>query len=755
MRSRKFRELYVFSNDDKFWQFLYQRDISEELREFRSYPEIDEYISVQINETSPKRLDDPNPLVSLLLPSPISQLSWKSAYIKAMSILSKLPLDIKTRCAALNGWEKSLVKSLATWKELVKQFSEKCISFAGDKLCIYDEYIDTSDTITLGDIIYILTDSRNLSLQKAAVNGHFHIVKLLVEEENVDVTAEDSSALVLAALGTNKDMATCIVKYLAEKGADIWAGSEQLPDIHYIDDENDNLTEEDLVYDSDAPISFAIKRANLELFKYILGKSIIKLKKDIAEQNIKHTKSDNEFKKLEEFLITNYINKQVYTALIDIIENDGNNPEVMTIIKYLIEEGGANINRPCYPFGPASERYHLIDIAIESENEEIIKYFIDHGCDVNNMSLDSFAETNNFELIKYLFEKGYNNEDGKCSGLITAADSGHFELVKYLVEKGTNVNGQPQNEQMMSTPLIQACKKCQHHAPPDTQSIIDYLIEKGADVTYYDNEALKSAIMTGNIQLVKYLLAHGASINAVTSDMLVELIENCSTINNYVDDHMKEHIKGYMDTFNFVLLKLPDIFLTTNPLNQKNNETENEKDGAENETENEKDGAENETENEKDGAENETENGKKNSQVSQNLNRLLLAAIKINNIDLVKYCVQNGADIIHDKNENSKTVRLATEYNALPILKYLKDNGADVHDNNDQALRDACRFGFLDIVKYLVENNADVNSNSSDFCTPLKSAGMNRHYHIIKYLLEHGAVPNYSNQNNGASIILY
>ena len=113
-------------------------------------------------------------------------------------------------------------------------------------------------------------------------------------------------------------------------------------------------------------------------------------------------------------------------------------------------------------------------------------------------------------------------------------------------------------------------------------------------------------------------------------------------------------------------------------------------------------------------------------------NALNFASLK-GKLLVVKYLVENGADITHLNNE---AVRWASYDGHLEIVKYLVENGADITDENNQALRYASYYGYLELVKYLVENGSDVNAEDN---YALREASENGHLEIVKYLTEHVA----------------
>lgn len=102
-------------------------------------------------------------------------------------------------------------------------------------------------------------------------------------------------------------------------------------------------------------------------------------------------------------------------------------------------------------------------------------------------------------------------------------------------------------------------------------------------------------------------------------------------------------------------------------------------------------------------------------------------------LDVVKWLTENGADI---HTEDNLPVGWASQGGHLDVVKYLVDKGADIHAEREYALREAAEEGRLPVVKYLVEHGADIHAHND---TALIQASHNGHTDIVRYLLENGA----------------
>ena len=79
------------------------------------------------------------------------------------------------------------------------------------------------------------------------------------------------------------------------------------------------------------------------------------------------------------------------------------------------------------------------------------------------------------------------------------------------------------------------------------------------------------------------------------------------------------------------------------------------------------------------------------------------------------------------------------EKGELKIVKFLVENGANIEikDNNGMTpLSNACRGGYLDVVKFLIENGANIETKDVNGMTPLlKAISLD----VVKFLVEKGA----------------
>lgn len=84
------------------------------------------------------------------------------------------------------------------------------------------------------------------------------------------------------------------------------------------------------------------------------------------------------------------------------------------------------------------------------------------------------------------------------------------------------------------------------------------------------------------------------------------------------------------------------------------------------------------------------------------LNKYLLFSVEIGNVECIKRCIENGADVHVNDNEALRRASFNGHYN---VVKLLLEYGADVHACDDAALVFASNLRHHDVVE-LLENYA-------------------------------------------------
>ena len=130
--------------------------------------------------------------------------------------------------------------------------------------------------------------------------------------------------------------------------------------------------------------------------------------------------------------------------------------------------------------------------------------------------------------------------------------------------------------------------------------------------------------------------------------------------------------------------------------------------------------------------------------------QVLFDAIEVNDLDVVKHCIERGADV-HAKNGEwcNTPLHLATRGN-VEIINILISRGADVHSQNVRAetpLHWAVHNANIKVAEYLISSGADVNAKDKWGDTPLHVAASNGNLEVVQFLISQRAEVNVKNHH--------
>jgi serine/threonine-protein phosphatase 6 regulatory ankyrin repeat subunit A/serine/threonine-protein phosphatase 6 regulatory ankyrin repeat subunit B len=412
----------------------------------------------------------------------------------------------------------------------------------------------------------------------------------------------------------------------------------------------------------------------------------------------------------------------------------------LEIVKCLVEHG-ADINEK------DEKNKTALHYAAERGSLENVKYLVEHGADINakdeknktalhyatesrdsEMVSDSIyflpvtKQLPSLELVKYLVEHGadVNAKDEKNkTALHYATERGSLEFVKCLVEHGADVNAKDEKNK---TALHYATERRDSemvrysiYFPPVTKQLpslelVKYLVEHGADVNakdeknktalHYATERRDSVYFSPvtkqlpSLELVKYLVEHGADVNAKD--------EKNKTALHYAAE------RGSLENVKYLVEHGADI----NAKDEKN----------------------------KTALHYATES--RDSEMVSDSIYFLSVTKQLPSLELVKYLVEHGADVNAKDEKNMTALHYAAILYLSEIFMYLVEHGADINEkdeNNRTALHYAAERGLLEIVKYLVKHGADINAKDEKNKTALHYAAKRGLSKIVRYLVQHGA----------------
>ena len=116
----------------------------------------------------------------------------------------------------------------------------------------------------------------------------------------------------------------------------------------------------------------------------------------------------------------------------------------------------------------------------------------------------------------------------------------------------------------------------------------------------------------------------------------------------------------------------------------------------------------------------------------------LCFASKFNKIKIVKYFIKLDKSSL--ESYDNYALRIACKNGNYKIVKFLINNGANILTNDNYCLRISCKNGWFKIVKLLIREGVDINCK---FNNPILLASRYGHCNIIKLLIKKGAQVNY------------
>ena len=133
------------------------------------------------------------------------------------------------------------------------------------------------------------------------------------------------------------------------------------------------------------------------------------------------------------------------------------------------------------------------------------------------------------------------------------------------------------------------------------------------------------------------------------------------------------------------------------------------------------------------------ENGADVNVRNKNNESILLRAARSGYFEIVKYLLDERGMNINERTDSNKTILcLAAESGNLDLVKYLMDEKKmRIKRGND--LCAAARSGNLELVKYLVRKGANINSEDDNGNSILCAAAAYRNIEIVRYLVNNGA----------------
>lgn len=272
-------------------------------------------------------------------------------------------------------------------------------------------------------------------------------------------------------------------------------------------------------------------------------------------------------------------------------------------------------------------------------------------------------------ILSFLLQKGANINTKDTNGrtvLQNAIEQSNTHLIEYLLANDAEINVQD-----MWAQVAHLLFTFQHN-----HKMVQHLVDKGLDVNDHSWDTNSAFLMFSekfDITMMKALLEKGADVNIrednsytalhyTISDEKIEtmkyLIENGADVN--ADTGLRSLNRPIYTALAFNEIETLKYLIAHENINH------------------------------------------------QDVNKIFLRTIDKGNVELIKYCIQHGADVDAQNEYGESSLHLAASENQIAIVQYLLKNGANIHavDNNGNTpLKIAVEKGNTEIQKLLKEIN--------------------------------------------------
>ncbi|CAH0395611.1 unnamed protein product [Bemisia tabaci] len=335
-------------------------------------------------------------------------------------------------------------------------------------------------------------------------------------------------------------------------------------------------------------------------------------------------------------------------------------------------------------------------LAVGTKNKESIELLIKHGADVN-----AILDTNTpiLPVVQNLMSKfgvDVNTILGGSMPLISAVRINQIDIVKLLLDLGADVNAQ-KGEPLHRAVLL------------GRKDIIKVLLDRGAR-TYFKYEKNKTllhvAAEKGDENTVKMLINKKAPIKVVTDDNLTPLF---SASRN-----------GHEDVVKLLIAKQADVNFASNYGTPLDAALESGHFKV---------------------VEILLEHGAEFGSEDNRNKTPFEIAIKCGNFERAKTLLQQNDIEINVENSDGETLlHTASEEGNVEVVKFLVDNGADVNARNHKAAHMAAGETMKNISEFLLAfSGVKLPKSGPDQLTPLHYAAVCGNLEVVDYLIGHGA----------------
>ena len=389
--------------------------------------------------------------------------------------------------------------------------------------------------------------------------------------------------------------------------------------------------------------------------------------------------------------------------------------------------GNSNVVKLLLEHGAKKYLGWALTEAILKEHDEIIQLLSERGAQVDDddrfedemldePALITASMNGNSNVVKLLLEHGAKKHLGWA--LTEAILKEHDEIIQLLSERGAQVDNDDRLDYFMldEPPLVTA-------SISGNTNIVKLLLEHGAKK--HLGWALTEAIKHKHIEVTKVLLEHGVSVDEISDDdrtPLIEVKENLQTALILACQ------KGNTDVIQLLLNNGAQV---NAEISERFAIVEASKNGH-------------------------TEAIKLLLKHGAKLQTALIEASRNGHAEVVKLLLEKGARVnVQDSNGRSALIT-ASENSHIAVVRILFEHNALVNwqDNDGQsALMLACQNGHIQIIKMLLGHDARINLQDNGGLSALMKASYSGHTQIAQLLIQNGAFVN--QQSSKGSSALY
>jgi len=578
--------------------------------------------------------------------------------------------------ASIIGGNLDIINNL----KILDQISPKYFSFAAEysyyplmKYILEKKELKENRDVDISEI--------GFPLHLACENGHLTIVHFLMQQGYAvnETTKYNGNTQSSYYLNKTPLMYACnhgsrpIIEYLVENGANVNAADSNLC----------------------TPLLYACQCGSKDIVEYLVLNGADVFAQDNYQCTALHFLYEYDSLNLVQYLVSsgldvNSINKGNGTPLHKACKV-GN----LNVVRYLVENG-AKVD------AKSSDQVSTpIQCAVYYGHIDILKYLISIYPDKGLLKTDCHsalqfsAEKGTIDIFKCLSQTVGNLLSDGVYYLYVAAGKGDLEMVKYLVQKGIDVNGPLKVSKFpRGSPLYLAYES-------NRSDIIDYLTQQGADIDYVNEfeTALHSAIWSSELEVVKFLVQNGADINGKVALPPKETKRKQKTVeceSEYVNIEDAIEIEKWKTIrpkgFEKNLMSAVEKGCIASVIHHLANR------------------------------------GRANTRDNTGESLLHLAS-KNGHLNLVKYLVQEGAEIdyICGRVPVGSPLHYAVWFGHYLVVEFLVSKGANINLKGDECfagtpLHYASYKGHIPIINYLIQNGASLSILNHEGKTPIQLA---------------------------------